>query len=146
MNRLAAPILERTSISDSEVFSGLSTGVFCYMNLHKQHTASPPVQTSTGSSCDADIPTVQGTRPYNKQEEISSVTSAISGVLGLPSVLNYTEVLDPQRETSKDTPGCIPSPEADYRTSDRTGKVCGEDSVTRGVTVSPSPLRGDSKV
>jgi len=115
------------------------------------------------------MPTVRGTRPYNKQEKISPVTSAISGVLGLPSVFNYTEILDPQRETPKDMPGYTPSPEEDYSVSERTGKVCGEDhsysestpnssialqdlaetdefSVTRGVTVSPSPLIGDSKV
>ena len=66
-------------------------------------------------------------------------------------------------------PGCTPSPDADYSVSEKTGKAFGEDhsysestpnssialqglaetdkfSVTRGVTVSPSPLRGDSKV
>jgi len=46
--------------------------------LRRRHTTSPPVQIIAGSSCGTDMPNVRGTRPYDKQEEVSPVTSAIS--------------------------------------------------------------------
>ena len=133
--------------------------------LPGRHITAPSVQTTAGSLGGTDMPTIRGAGPHDKQEEVSPVTNTTSGVLGFPSVFNHSEVLDSQRETLEDTARCTSPPETDYNACEGTGEVYREDnSYTESNsnspltlqsfteidelsdTISPLPLRNDSKV
>ena len=99
-------------------------------HIPRRYINPPSGQRPARATSPTSLSTFRGPRPIDKQEEITSDPSSMSGIPGVPNMLPYANDICAKGETLQNQPGCLSPATPDDSVSERVSKVCREAVAT----------------